>query len=167
MLTIFDVMVLVAAAAFGTWGAAAYRTGIPVPIIARPGLFPLLLSVPVAAALTCGFVAVPARTLRERTRRLSREPGTALCAAAAVALLGVVIRWSLRAWVTPYVDGTVWIYGAQVLYQAGAWCGLAVMASMAPLILSRRFRHPVGWIECMRLALAVYWLTLFIIFSVL
>jgi len=53
-LTIFDAMVLVAAAAVGAWGATAYRAGFPLPIIARPGLpvLPLLLSVPVAAALT-------------------------------------------------------------------------------------------------------------------
>src|SRR4051812_8378100 len=91
-LTIFDVMVLVAASAVGAWGVAAYRAGFPVPLMARPGLpvLPLLLSVPVAAALTRGAVAVPARTLRERTGRLSREPGTALCAAAVAASLGVV-----------------------------------------------------------------------------
>jgi hypothetical protein len=47
-LTIFDAMVLVAAAAVGAWDAAAYRA-FPLPITARPGLpmLPLMPSVPV------------------------------------------------------------------------------------------------------------------------
>src|ERR1700722_18726451 len=94
-LAISDAMVLVAAAALGAWGAAAYRAGFPLPIIAHPGLpvLPLLQSVPFAAALTGGFLAVPVRTLRSRIRRVFRQPGTALCVAAAAALLGVVTRW--------------------------------------------------------------------------
>jgi hypothetical protein len=168
-LTIFDVMILVAASAVGAWGAAAYRAGFPLPIIARPGLpvLPLLLSVPIAAALTWGSVAVPARTLRERTRRLSREPGTALCAAAAAASLGVVARWSLRAWTTPYADGSPWIYGARILYEWASSCGLAVLAALALLILEAGFRRQVGWIEWVRLTLAAYWLAVFLIFSIL
>jgi len=162
-------MVLVAATAVGAWGAAAYRAGFPFPIIARPGLpvLPLLLSVPVAAALTWGFVAVPVRTLRERTRRVSLQAGTALCAAATAAMLGVVARWSLRAWITPYVDGSLWVYGASVLFEWGRSAGLGVMAAMALLILGRRLRRQVGWIEWVRLALAAYWLAVFLIFGVL
>jgi len=43
-LTIFDAMLLVAAAAVGAWGTAAYRAGFPLPMIARPGIpvLPLL-----------------------------------------------------------------------------------------------------------------------------
>jgi hypothetical protein len=168
-LTIFDLMVLVASSAVGAWGAAAYRHGIPVPIIDRPGLpvLPLLLSVPVAAALTGGFLAVPVRTLRGRIRRVFRQPGTALCAAAAAALFGVVTRWSLRAWIAPYVDGSLWIYGAQILYESARTCGLGIMAVLALLVLGGRLRRLVGWIEWMRLALAAYWLTMFLIFSVM
>jgi hypothetical protein len=168
-LTIFDAMVLVAAAAVGAWGAAAYRAGIPLSIVERHGIpvFSLLLSVPIAAALTWGFIVVPARTLRERSRRLSRQPGTALCAAAAAAMLGVVIRWSLRAWITPFGDAPLWVYGAQVLYHWASWCGLGVVAALALLILGGRLRRQVGWIEWVRLALAVYWLAVFVIFGVL
>jgi hypothetical protein len=168
-LTIFDAIILVAAAAVGIWGAAAYRSGFPLPIIARPDLpvFPLLLSVPVAAGLTWGFVAVPMRTLRERSRRVFRQPGTALCAVANAAMLGVVTRWSLRAWITPYVGGTLWVYGASVLYDWARSCGLGVVAALALLISGKRLRRQVGWIELVRLALAVYWLAVFVIFSAL
>ena len=81
-------------------------TGFPLPIIARPGLpvAPLLLSIPVAMALTWATVAVPARTFRDRLQPAPfQELGTALCAAAAVASLGVVVRWSLRAWLVPFM----------------------------------------------------------------
>src|SRR5262245_19144022 len=166
-LTIFDAMILVAAA-IGVWGAAAYKGGIPLSILSRPGIpvFPLLLSVPVAAAMTWGFVAVPLRTLRERARRLSRQPGTVLCVSVAAASLGVVIRWSLRAWITPFADGSLWIYGAQMIHQWATSCGHGVLAGMALLMMSRRLRPRVDWIECVRLALAAYWLVMFLIFSV-
>jgi hypothetical protein len=166
-LTIFDTMILVATAALGAWGAAAYKS-FPLPIIARPGLpvFPLLLSVPVAAALTGGLLAVPARTLRERARRVFRQPGTALCVAVAAVLLGVMTRWSLRAWITPYVDGSMWIYGASILYEWAKSGGLGVVAAMVLLILAGRLRLPVGWIEWLRLVVAAYWLVMFLIFSV-
>jgi len=80
-------------------------------------------------------------------------------------MLGVVTRWSLRAWITPYVDGSLWIYGASVLYGWAHWCGLGVVSAMALLILGRRLRRQVGWIEWVRLALAGYWLAVFLIFS--
>jgi hypothetical protein len=168
-LTIFDAMVLVAAAAVGAWGAVAYRA-FPLPIGHQPSppwLLPLLLSVPVAAALTMGFLAVPARTLRERARRVSRQPGMALCIAAAAALLGVLIRWSLRAWITPFVDGSLWIYGAWILYEWAKTCGLGVVAAMALMIAGGRLCRPVGWIEWVRSALAAYWLAVFLIFSIM
>jgi hypothetical protein len=38
---------------------------------------------------------------------------------------------------------------------------------MALLILGGRLRLHVGWIEGMRLALAAYWLAVFLIFSIL
>jgi hypothetical protein len=107
-LTIFDAMMLVAAVAVGVWGAAAYRA-FPLPFLPQPlaWLPSLLMSVPVAAALTGGLLMAPVRTLRERIRRVFRRPGTALCLAAATALLGVMIRWSLRAWMVPFVDGSL------------------------------------------------------------
>jgi hypothetical protein len=167
--TIFDVMVLVAASALGAWGASAYRAGIPLSLIDRPGLpvFPLLLSVPVAAALTWGTIVVPVRSLRERVRRLSRQPGTVLCVGAAVVSLGVVARWSLRAWITPFVDGSPWVYGARILYESASWCGLGALAAFAPLILEGKFRRRVGWIDWVRFTLTAYWLAMFAIFSIL
>ncbi len=168
-LIIFDAMVLVAAATFGAWGAATYRAGFPLPIIARPGLpvLPLLLSVPLAAAMTWAFIAVPVRTLRERAGRVSRNAGTALCAAAATAMLSVVTRWLLRAWITPYVDGSLSVYGASVLYEWARSCGIGVAAAAALLIMGTRLRRTAGWIEWMRLALATYWLAMFLILSAL
>jgi hypothetical protein len=167
-LTIFDAMMLVAAVAVGVWGAAAYRA-FPLPFLPQPPAWlpSLLMSVPVAAALTGGLLVVPVRTLRVRTRRVFRKPGTALCLAATAALLGVSIRWSLRAWMVPFVDGSLWIYGAWVLLEWARWCGLGVMAAMPLLLLGERLRCRVGWIEWVRLALACYWLTVFFIFSAL
>ena len=108
---------------------------------------------------------MPAGTLRGRARRVFRQPGTALCAAAA--LLGVVIRWSLRVWITPYVDGSLWIYGAQGVYD---WPGRAAKESWRPWPCwswARRFRWQAGWVEWVRLTLAAYWISMFAIFSVL
>jgi hypothetical protein len=166
-LTIFDAMILIAAAAVGFWGAAAYRA-FPLPFLPQPpSWLPLLLmSVPVAAALTGGFLAVPVRTLRERTRRAYRQPGTALCLVASAALLGVLARWSLRAWMVPFVDGSLWIYGACVLADWAKWCGLGVVAALPLLFLGGRLRRQAGWIEWVRLALGAYWLTVFLIFCV-
>ena len=110
---------------------------------------------------------MPARTLRERARRVSRQPGMALCIAAAAALLGVLIRWSLRAWITPFVDGSLWIYGAWILYEWAKTCGLGVVAAMALMIVGGRLCRPVGWIEWVRSALAAYWLAVFLIFSIM
>jgi hypothetical protein len=168
-LTILDAMVVVAAAALGTWVAAAYKAGFPLPIIARPGvpLFPLVLSVPVAVALTCGLLAVPVRTLRARACRITRQPGTALCAGAAAAFLGVVVRWLLGAWFFPYVDGSSWKYGPRIPYESASWCGLGVLATLGVLALGGRVRYVGGTNEWMRLALAGYWLVVFVIFSVL
>jgi hypothetical protein len=90
-----------------------------------------------------------------------------LCAAAAAASLGVVVRWWLRAWIRPYVDGSPWIYGARILYEWASSCGVGVLAAMALLILGGRFRRPVDWIEGLRLTLAAYWLAVFLIFSIL
>jgi len=130
-------------------------------------MVPLLLSIPVAVALTWGTAAVPARTFRDRLRRLSQELGTALCAAAAAASLGVVVRWSLRAWILPYADGSPWTYGARVLFEWGAWCGMVVLVALVLLTLEGRSRRPIGWLEWARLALATYWVAAFLIFSVL
>jgi hypothetical protein len=82
-------------------------------------------------------------------------------------MLGVVTRWSLRAWITPYVDGSLWVYGASVVYEWARSCGLGVVVALALLILGTRLRRQVGWIECVRLALAIYWLAVFLIFSAL
>lgn len=167
-LTIFDAMILVAAAAVGVWGAAAYRA-FPLPVVSPPPAWlpPLLMSVPITAALTVGFLVIPMRTLRERTRRVSRQPGTALCLTAAAALLGVLVRWTLRAWMVPFADGSLWIYGAEVLIESAKWCGLGVGAALPLLFLGGRLRRQVRGIEWVRLALAAYWLTVFLIFSAL
>ncbi len=166
-LTILDAMVLVAAAAFCTWGAAAYRAGFPLPIIERPGLpVPsLLLSVPCSAALTWAFIAVPVRTVRVRAGRVSRHAGTALCAAATTAMVSVVTRWLLLAWITPHDDGSLFVYGASVLFEWARSCGIGVAAAATLLIMGRRLRLTVGWVEWVRLALAAYWLAMFLIFS--
>ncbi len=163
-MTILDLMILIAAVAAGSWGATAYRAGIPLPFIARPGYpMPFFLSVPLAAALTWGFLVVPVRTLRARTRRMTRHPGTALCTAAAAASLGVLARWSLRVWITPYMDGSPFLYGAKILYDWASWCGLGVVAALALLALGGRLRRPTGWIEAVRLTLGAYWLAVFLI----
>jgi hypothetical protein len=164
-LALADLMILVAAAAVGAWGAAVYRAGIPIPIIARPGLplLPLLRSVPLAAALTWALLVIPVRTLRARTRRLTRQPGSAACVGAAAATLGVVTRWSLRAWITPYADGSLFVYGARILYEWAAWCGLGVAAALALLALKGCLRTQIGWVEGLRLGLGAYWLVAFLI----
>ena len=66
---------------------------------------------------------------------------------AVAALLGVVIRWSLRAWITPYVDGSLWIYGAQILFEWARTCGLGIMAAMALMFMGGRLRRQVGCVE--------------------
>jgi hypothetical protein len=166
-LTIFDAMVLVAATAIGNWGAVVYRV-FPLPIVQSGSwLLPLLWSIPVVAALTVGFLLVPVRTLRGRVRRVFRQPGTALCAAAVTTLLAVLVRWGLRAWFKPYLDGSLWIYVGQIIYEWARTCGLGIMAAIALLILGGRLRRQLGWIEWMRLALGAYWLAVFLIFSVL
>ena len=167
-LTIADIMVLVAAAAVGSWGAVVYRV-FPLPMIPQPGswLISLLSSIPVAAALTVGFLLVPVRTLRGRVRRVFRQPGTALCAAAVTVLLAVLVRWVFRASFKPYVDGSLWIYVAQIIGEWARTCGLGIMAATALLVLGGRLRLQLGWIEWVRLALAAYWVVLFLIFSVL
>ena len=78
-LTVADAMVMVAAAAIEFWGAISYKSGIPLSFVDRPGLplFPLLVSVPVAAAFTWLFLAVPVRTLGKRARQIRLQPGTA------------------------------------------------------------------------------------------
>ncbi len=166
-LTTLDMMVTVAAAAVGCWGAISYRAGIPLPVVARPGvpLLPLFLSVPVGLSLTWGLLAIPARTLRERAREIARQPGTALCVAAAASSLGVIVRWSLRAWMRPYADGSFWVYGASLLLECASWCGLGVIAATVLLALSGRFWRQEGWIEWARIAVAGYWLALFLVFS--
>ena len=92
-LTIFDLMFLIGAAAFGAWCLAPYHRALSGP----------MLSVPVAAALTLGLIGVPTRTVHERLRQISRHPGTALCAGSAAVMLAVVIRLSIRAWFTSHV----------------------------------------------------------------
>jgi hypothetical protein len=166
-LTIFDAMVLVAAVAVGNWGAVVYRV-FPLPIVQSGSwLLPLLWSIPVVAALTVGFLLVPVRTLRGRVRRVFRQPGAVLCAAAVTVLLAVLVRWGLRAWFKLYLDGSLWIYVAQIIYEWARTCGLGIMAAAALLVFGGRFRPQFGWIEWARLALAAYWLVLFLIFSVL
>jgi len=59
-------------------------------------------------------------------------------------MLGVATRWSLRAWITPYVDASLWVYGASVLYEWARSCGLGVLAGLALLILGRRLRRQRG-----------------------
>jgi hypothetical protein len=45
------------------------------------------------------------------------------------------------------------------------WCGLGVVAAMPLLLLGGRLRCRLDWIEGVRLALASYWLIVFLIFS--
>jgi hypothetical protein len=169
-LTIFDAMLLIAAVGIGTWGAAAYKS-FPFPPVSNPDswMIPLLCrSIPVTAALTVGFLAVPIRTLRGRVRRAFRqEPGTAMCAAATAVLLVVVIRWAYRAYVAPHNYPPMWILGEWIFYEWANMCGLGIIVTMALLTLGGKTRCQFGWIEWMRLALAAYWLVLFLIFSVL
>jgi hypothetical protein len=114
-LTIFDATILVAVTAVGVWGAVTYSDvghGFIADLLAgdefiellAAGRDLLLMTVPIAAALTAGFLVVPVRTVRERTRRVSRRPGTALCLTAAAALLGLMVRWSLCAGTGPLAD---------------------------------------------------------------
>ncbi len=67
-----------------------------------------------------------------------------------------------------HVDGSLWIYGACVLLEWARWCGPWVVAAMPLLLLlDGRLRCRTCWIEGVRLALAGYWLTVFLILSAL
>lgn len=168
-ITLLDVLVLIGVAAVGSWAAAPYRDGIPIPIIARPGfpVLPIFLSVPMAAALTVGSLAVPLGTFRARAHRFPRYPGTALCAAAAFGSLVILIRWSIRAWINPYADGSLFVYGAAIFRDWGSWCGVAVGAVLVLLVLSGQIRRQVGWAEWVRLDLGIYWLAMLFVFGLM
>jgi hypothetical protein len=168
-LTILDSMVIVAAAAVGCWAAAAYRAW-PLPLVAGMErlwipVIPLILSGPIVTGLTWALLAVPLRTLRERTRDLFGLAGAALCAAAAVSSLAVLIHCLLRVCLTPFVDGSAWIYGALLLYDLVKWGGLGVVAVGGVLALGGRFHQPRDAVEWVRLGLAGYWVALFVVFS--
>jgi hypothetical protein len=165
--TLSDLMILVAAAALGAWGAAPYRAGIPIPITAHPELplLPVWLSVPPTAALTWALIVVPIRTFRARFRHGIDEPGTVLCVGAAAGTLGVLSRWLLRVWFRPFRDGSAFIYGAYLLYDTASWCGLGIVAALALLALGGQLRCRGGWVEALRWGLALYWVTMFLIFT--
>ena len=118
----------------------------------------LFASFPIALAMTCGLVAVPVQTLRDRTRRPIRQPGTAVCLAAAVAFCGVFIHALLYALINPRGANRYYPYTAVALFDCVKWCGLGVLCVAAVLVLTGRCRAGSGAFERIRLALGGYWI---------
>lgn len=161
--TLADLMVLVAATAVGAWCTLLFREEIPMSLIARPGipLHALFLSIPIAAALTWASLVIPVRGLRTRARRPIRQPDMAASLGAAAVMLGVAVRWTLRAW--PYVHASAFTHGTLILYDWGTSCGLGVTTALSVQVACRRLRPRPDGFEGLRWLLAGYWVTLFLI----
>jgi hypothetical protein len=170
-LTILDAMVMVAAAAIGCWAGSTlaqlsswfnfFSVGHAMPLLLRV----VLTSFPFAVAMTIGLLVVPFKTLRERTRRPTRQPGTAISAAAVVVFFGMLIRWLLFASTDTFSYNPPFPYSALALIDCARWCGLGVISAATLIALTGRFRTRGGWIERIRLALGGYWIVAFLVVS--
>jgi hypothetical protein len=160
VLTLADLMILVAAVALGLLGMRSFWNGVPVGYMALYEFFPfygLMMLTPLASTLTLALIAIPLSTFRSRLRRLTRFPGMIACLGVMAAMSLIAVRWVIRSFTAPFADGTPWTYYGQFTYHSLVWCGLGAVAALVPAVIGdcRRFRpDPADWL---RLAIAIYW----------
>jgi hypothetical protein len=155
-MTLFDVMILVAATAAGFATARACLNVMPG---LRPAFAVRMTAVFVALALT--LTLIPLRLRRPRPRRVGRDPGTVARCAVALALAFILIEMAshlsqpvpVRARAEPHyrVINLVFYLLRLDLYSpavAGAWLALA---------LSGRWRPARDWLDRAGRVLGVCW----------
>ena len=165
-LTLVDIMILVAAIGLGFDGSRWFVAGIPFPYIPPHYDFclfqALMMATPVASTLTLALIVVPVRHFRSRLRRLPLFPGMTACGLAALVLLLIAIHWAIL-WYEFRIGGaTAWTYYGLFTFDCLRFCGIGVVAALIVVLAGyRRFRRdPIDWL---RLAMAVYWVAIFLV----
>jgi hypothetical protein len=158
-LTLFDLMVLVAAAALGMAGSRNIQPG------AYGGPWKYYIKVKLTlylAAATFGLLFLALRQPRPRLRRLMMRPGVMACASADIALIGMA-----AATVAEFSTEMGWPRAMPELLFRWAWQShgapsWAIAAAWITLALNRRFRPEPSWLDRAGRFVAVGWLTVYL-----
>lgn len=119
---------------------------------------------PILAALTLAVPLVRRTQPRDRSRRLSRRPGTAACRAATVGIAFSVITSAYQMTQSGAVNHRVPLYLGIMVHRLPQFCAVGVAAVWVTMWLSGQWRRESEWIgrlgKCLGIGWIIGWLLL-------
>jgi len=130
-----------------------------IDVLVRANIIPALLAMPFVAMWTLALIPIRLLGPRPRFHRLAHQPGMmATCAfAVALAFVGLPIvvpapflGWEAVRWLGSLSNGFVLF--------APSYFGIAVLVSWTTLLLGRRWRAELSWVDRLGRAVGVFWI---------
>jgi hypothetical protein len=120
------------------------------------GAYSLILALPFAGMLSLAVIPLRLMGSRPRWRRLARQPGITAMWAAGLGIALSAVQIGIAAWTGM---GEASIYQIVIAtHSCISYPGLAVLGAWALLLISKRWRSEMSWVDRMGRVLGFFWI---------